>query len=209
MLGYFLASALPWMLTWLVNLLATGYLIIFPIPFAWQTLTRTARGEDDLPMIGTEWDLWEGVLKPLVWMALITVLCAGPALALHWYLPATYPSRLWILGGALALGSLFWPVALMSVALGEALVFVRPDWLIRCILGIGPVYVIAWLQCLLVAAGLVIVYATDLMHMGGGLLDTFAFPPAFATAALYCGYVLFRTLGLLFRHYRHRFPWKF
>jgi hypothetical protein len=28
-------------------------------------------------------------------------------------------------------------------------------------------------------------------------------------AELYFGYIVFRTLGLLFRHYRTRFPWKF
>jgi len=28
-------------------------------------------------------------------------------------------------------------------------------------------------------------------------------------ANLYLGYVVFRTLGLLFRHFRVRFPWKY
>ncbi len=179
---------------------------LFVVHFYWSTLTRTAAGEDDIPVTQTDWTFWEDAIKPALWLLAITAICLGPAYYLHVRL-ADDPNHRLFVATALLAGSFFWPVAVMSVALGETLLFLRPDWLVRCIWGIGPVYLVAWLQILLTLGFWYLFNRAErpLDQPGLRLLA----PIAGYAAELYFGYIVFRTLGLLFRHYRTRFPWKF
>jgi len=189
-----------------VVLILSIFVLLFVVHFFWSTLTRTAGGEDDIPVIQTDWTFWEDAIKPALWLIAITAICLGPAYYLNARL-ADDPHRRVIVVATMLTGSLFWPVAVMSVALGETLLFLRPDWLVRCILGIGPVYLVAWLQILL-TLGVGYLFSRAKLPFDQPGLSLLA-PIVGYAVELYLGYVIFRTLGLLFRHYRTRFPWKF
>ena len=208
-IGTLIAGLLPWPISLLIVVITVGYVVAFAIHFLWSTLTRTARGEDEIPVFDPTWDLWEDALKPLFWLLVVTSLCALPALTVWSFIPAGYPLTPVLMIAAVVLGSLFWPVAVLAVSLGESLLFLRPDWLIRGMLGIGPEYLLAWLQILVVVSALAAFYAIGPLCLGGWLVEEFCYPIAAAVVMFYLGFVLFRSLGLLHRHFRHRFPWKF
>ena len=175
--------------------------VLYAIQFYWNVLRCTAGDEDAIPWAQSDWSLWYDGVIPLFWMLVISALCLVPYGVLLYFGPPTLtsdPLAGWIV---LGIGWFFWPVAVMSVALGDSILFVRPDWLIRCILGIGPVYLVAWLTVMLAVAG----WAVFLLFWQ----IWFWIPILGFAVNLYLGYVVFRTLGLLFRHFRGRFPWKY
>lgn len=181
--------------------------LLYSIQFCWRTLLRTAVGEDEIPIIQPDWSIWEDAIKPALWLLAITAFCAGPTLLVHCFAPDS-PSKPTLCWTLLVGGALLWPVAVMSVALGETLLFLRPDWLLRCIIGIGPVYLVAWalliLTCVLWGA------VQQLAVPANAPLPVHSLYPVVSWAVwLYFAYVEFRIMGLLFRHFRHRFPWKY
>jgi hypothetical protein len=172
-----------------------GIVLLYAIQFYWAVLKSTAGGEDEIPWAQTDWSFWYDGIKPLVWMGVISFLCTLPRLLLRWFgspVLDTDPAAGWI---ALAVGWFFWPVAVMSVALGNTILFVRP------VIGVGPVYLVAWFAVLLAVAGWIIFL--QYWHIWIWI------PVVGFAVNLYFGYLVFRTLGLLFRHFRTRFPWKF
>jgi hypothetical protein len=180
-----------------------GIVLLYTVQFYWAVLRVTAGGDDEIPWAQTDWSFWHDGFKPVLWMLVISALCSLPwyLLGLSWFsamgLGGEQVVR-WIVLGA---GWFFWPVAVMSVALGNTILFVRPDWLVRCVIGIGPAYLVAWVAVLIAVAG----WGTFLLF--AHILIWIPILP-FAIN-LYFGYVVFRTLGLLFRHFRARFPWKY
>jgi hypothetical protein len=205
-----LASVLPFpLLPLLLSALATVYVVVFVAQFLWSTLTLTARGDDEIPLIAPDWDVWEDAVRPLLWLGVITALCAAPGGAI-WWLPTLGDStNTLLIGAGLVVGSLFWPIAVVSVAIGQSLWFLRPDWLVRCVFGIGPAYLAPWFLILAVGGALVAVFVGPPWLMRAPLVARYAYDVGAATATFYFGYVLFRTLGLLYRHFGQRFPWRF
>ncbi len=185
----------------------TVLIFLHAVQYFWRTMTDTATGDDDVPLVPSDYDFIDDALRPLAWIAVVTAACALPGWLTFQYLPAG-PNRVPLICAALALGSFLWPVAIMSVALGESLMFLRPDLLIRCILGIGPAYLIAWAIMMATLAGIGALLVLDptilwptAARVAYFLCSTFAL--------IYLNYNLFRALGLLFRHFRHRFPWRY
>lgn len=180
------------------------FISLYTFQFYWSTLRMTAGGHDIIPWIQSDWDLWDDAARPLFGLLVLSILCSAPALAMFWWLPgAGLQSNMVI--AALAVGWFFWPVGVMSLALGNSVLFLRPDWLVRCVMGIGPAYLVAWFTVLIALAcwtfsTTFITSVTQSRMLTSGLVLAVNF---------YCGYVVFRTFGLLFRHFRERFPWKF
>lgn len=174
---------------------------VYIVQFYWSVLRMTAAGDDEIPWIQSDWGVWEDGLKPLIWMIAISAFCSAPAwIYAEWAARAGFVDPV-IQMLLLGIGWFFWPVAVMSVSLGNSILFVRPDWLVRCVIGIGPVYLVAWLAVIISVGGW---YAT--WRIGHILIWI---PVVGMAINLYVGYVVFRTLGLLFRHFRARFPWEF
>jgi len=76
----------------------------------------------------------------------------------------------------------------------------------------GPRYLVAWALVMITLMGWLFFMSLDVPSTGSVGLDmaVMFFRQAVTTGAnLYFGYVTFRMIGLLFRHYRHRFPWKY
>ncbi len=191
-------------LIWPLLVVVYVIVLLYVIQFLWHTLTSTAGGEDEIPLIQPDFSWWDDAVMPAIWLMAISGLCFGPALYFRFF--AETRESLLVLGLMIA-GSFFWPVAVMSVALGDSLLFVRPDWLLRCIFGIGPVYIVAWLT--LVASLFVSVWMQVAAIPHNLLAFILIYPLASWIIRIYFGYVMFRILGLLFRHFRERFPWNF
>ena len=186
---------------WLFMIPVYGLIAVYLIQFYWSVLRMTAAGEDVMPWSQADSSLWHDGVKPFVWLVGVSLLCTAPRWLLGRFGPpelANDTAALWV---ALGAGWFFWPVAVMSVALGNTILFARPDWLIRCVIGIGPVYIVAWLAVMIAVAGWLL------------FLQFWQFlvwiPVVPFAINLYVGYVVFRTIGLLFRHFRARFPWKY
>jgi hypothetical protein len=205
--GTFL-SAFFGFFVWPIVLLLTAVVFFYIVQFFWSTLTRTAAGDDEIPITETEWDLVSDGLVPLLWLLGISVVCFGPAAYLAWFAPDR-PTRSLEIYTALIAGSFFWPVAVMSAALGQSIEFLRPDWLIRCIWGIGPVYLLAWMMVVGVPLACDFILTTLDLLEAVPLIGPIAYLLVFTVDSVYMGYVVFRTLGLLYRHFHHRFPWRF
>ncbi|MBU0640888.1 MAG: hypothetical protein KKB50_18635 [Planctomycetes bacterium] len=185
--------------------------VLYVVQFYWTVLTVTAAGEDELPWFDADWSWWHSGLKPLLWVGWISFICSLPGLWVHWYMPDTDPGKTALFWGVLVTGWFFWPVAVMSVALGNSILFIRPDWLIRCVVGVGPVYIVAWIAVLITLGAWVLFLMmpepafVSVVPVAGELL----YVVVVTFVNLYFGYVLFRILGLIFRHFRTRFPWKY
>lgn len=174
---------------------------IFLMQFYWSTLELTAGGEDEIPAFQSGFDFWDDGLRPILVLAIISGFCSIPLAALALFGPGSLAGDPLLRLIALGAGWFFWPIAVMSVALGRRLLFLRPDWLVRCVAGIGPAYVVAWLAVIAAVAGWLLAMQ---------FIDYwFWFPVVGVAINMYFGYVLFRTLGLLYRHFHERFPWKF
>lgn len=185
----------------LVGVFGCLIVAIFAVEFYWNTLRDSAFAEDEIPWSHDGWDLWEDALYPTAWLIAIGVACSLPAWLFAYWAPAGIAFRGEIYTALMFVGWFFWPVAVMSVALGNTILFARPDWLVRCVIGIGPLYVLPWLL-----VTLLLVVWRKVFELGGVLAVLPLIGPA---VNLYIGYVLFRTLGLLFKHFRHRLPWKY
>ncbi len=180
---------------------AWALFVVLVVQFYWSVLRRTAFGEDRVPLVAVEESIWHDAVKPTFWLAGVSLLCWLPAGLLGRFGPPAVAagSLPWWL--ALGVGWFFWPVAVMSVGLGNSITLLRPDWLVRCVIGIGPAYLIVWGAALVSVAGW-FAFPT--------LAGASSWTPALGLAAqAYWGYVVFRTLGLLFRRFRKRFPWKY
>lgn len=181
--------------------------LLYAVRFVWGTLTLSAAGEDDLAALSEDWSWLADAVLPALWLALFTVASLVPWALVTWFVPATQPGRPGLQLAALALGVFFWPAMVLAASLASPLAAVRPDILIRVVIGIGPAYLLAWGVVLATFAlwlGMLwsigwLAVLTPLPGVGLLFLSIFA--------ALYSGYVAFRTLGVLYRHRSDRLRW--
>lgn len=200
-----------------VSIVLQFVLFAYLYQFLWVVMKETAAGEDDVPWFDWEFDLYETCVLPSCWLTAITIALTGiPLTIVNWTIPPG-PDR-WIYAlWAVAIGWFFFPVAVMCVAIGHSIKALRPDHLIRALIAIGPWYFFAWPIVMVVLAGWVLLpFSARLLAAQpwfSSIAASFAlmvFLKALATALnFYFGYVLFRMIGLLFRHFRHRLPWGF
>ena len=203
-IGFFIVKLVLGFLSFVVGLVV----FVYTIRFFWNTLVMTAAGEDVIATAGTSWDWWDDAIRPLFWFFAITAVCGFPAWLTAYYTPDSPLKHLCIVFATLA-GSFFWPIAVMSVAISERLAFLRPDWLLRCIVGIGPTYIVAWLA-MLVTVGAAYAFRVASAYVADfHPLLRICYSSLGYFLMFYFGYVLFRSVGLLYRHFHERFPWQF
>jgi hypothetical protein len=177
--------------------------------YAWLALTETAAGRDDIPLVPADWSIWSDAIKPLLVLLLISFVCCVPMFMGMSFLPAGTPFRSAMLVALLAVGSIAWPAAVLAYGVTDSITGLRPDYVVRVIAVTRGVYVLAWL----IVAGV----ATLWWQVSGSAKALVLFVNPFVAIAiievfatvitLYCTYVVFRTLGLLQRHFGPRMPW--
>lgn len=198
------------LLAMLLQLPKLGLFLLFPVlvglavfvaQYLWATLRRTAFGEDRVPAVASENSLWHDGFKPLFWVVLVAAVCTAPAWSLHVIGSLAVPIDPPFILLALAGGWFLWPVAMMSVGLGNSIALLRPDYLVKCIGKLGGAYFAAWATMGLAMAAVAALAIAGQKWPWIGL--------AVCAAGMYVLYVMFRTLGLLYRHYHEKFPWRF
>ena len=181
--------------------------------FLINTITEIARGEDTLPNVSVS-DVWEDLVRP-AWLFLASMVLMGiPAIVLLVARPDTTAIHLpWIL----ALAGLFcWPAAILMVAIGNGFRALWPHLVLRTILSAFGAYVAVW--CLLVVASLPI-FLPILVKAGylpawsvtsgdGGGGARIVAGLAGCVAESYTMVVSMRLIGLYYRHFKSRFPWR-
>ncbi len=178
------------------------------LQFFTSVLVTTAEGDDDIPLRDAEWNFADNVAWPIAALGSITAVCGLPAMIVGWYTPAGAENRMLLIGAAAAFGSLFWPIATMSVLVGGSLGYLRPDWLLRCIFRVGPTYLLAWLMVMMTAGIWWLTWYAYGQVPQLSLLMRVLSPFWLIGVNLYFGYVLFRNIGLVYRHFGDRLPKK-
>lgn len=223
--GTLLAMLCTWALTAMTQaILAVG---AFIVPFAmlfviiawalvhmyiihvmWLTLTVTVDGEDELPLAMPIQSIWDEVFMPAFRLLAAVAVCLLPAILVWWFLSGT-AARDVLQPLTLLFGAFLFPVALMGLGIGQSIFFLRPDWLVRCIIAIGPIYIVPW------AIVMLMLLLSHLLVLGLGAFPQALFinevliPVVLVFLQMYLGYVLFRTVGLMYRHFRDRLPGQF
>jgi hypothetical protein len=188
--------------------------------YMFDVLVSTAGGEDELPNLPVLTDWWDDIIRPylLFQFSFLYALLPGIAALIYFLISfygsevETFPANQLVLLVALfGLGLFFWPMTIMGLALGGSIVTIRPDYVLRSIMGTFFPYlaccVSLYLCCL----------AWGISH--------FSFSAVVAKEGSIAGYILIglagqigglclwiyamRTMGLLYRHYKHRLAWDF
>ena len=194
---------LYWATPALLRILVLPIVLVLWLPlnvqFYWSIMRRAAFGEERAPIWGVEAGVWYDMIKPSLWILVISAICFLPAMIVTHFVGASGSGMQPIVTLVVVLGWFFWPLAVLSVGLGDSPVLLRPDWLIRCLIAIGPAYILIWLVVIFgEIAGYVLTTRLQTEWCGAVML--------FALRS-YTTYLVFRTLGVFYRHRRHRFPW--
>jgi hypothetical protein len=192
----------------LITLVGLGFVLGQLLQFYLNVLLATAHGDEDISLVDDEQGFVEGMLIPMWRILLISGLYAFPAFLTAYYLPIGAENRTLLIGVAALLGTFFWPMALMLVWLGGSLTYMRPDRVGWAIWRVGPVYGLAWITVLITQGAWTLAFLTFERATGGSLLAAALVPFWLLTICFYFGYVLFRTLGVIYRHYGERLPWR-
>lgn len=201
-----------------VPLLAAAFMLnLMILAFFWNILEQTIAGKDDEIGLGVDLDVWHTFVRPALILLFFSLASFLPG-ATAWGMAQVVPPEnmnpvalgffIFFLVLQLAIWFL-WPIMVVSYCVGETIAILRPDLLVRCIIGVGWSYPVVWL----LASGIAAAWAlsdllTALLH---GRFPGSQYVAAFCSEFLtiYLGYALFRGIGLVYRHFRHRFPWQF
>lgn len=184
-------------------LLSLGALFLY----AYEIIVSTAYGEDEMPTLLSieelREDLWPalGSLAATVGFLLIPSIVAGLVMMANSTPEDTVVVVLACTGGA---SVLFFPVAILAVALGGVSVLWRFDLLVRTVVA-APLPYLGLLVSLAVAAALAGYLGMAVLNnpANGGFV-LFALLGAVLT---YFVLVSARQIGLFYRHFSDRFPW--
>lgn len=211
--GMCVLAALGWFLpaAWFIALVPLHVAIaIYAMHFNFLVFETTVGGEDLVPWYETNWDLWDDAVVPVWRIGVISALCSLPAMLLVAFVRPANAAEWSAAAVLLVAGWLLWPIGVMTITVGNSILCLRPDVLVRSITRIGPRYLLAYGLVILLILGwgafLMVRPRTGVPGLDLGLLMllTLAAP----LVNLYLGYVLFRTLGLLYRHFQQRLPWR-
>lgn len=207
-LGVMLAIFSMHLVVVLFALIGLGFVVGQVLQFYLGVLVSAAQGDDEIDLIDEQFSFVEGLVVPMTRIVTITGLYAFPALAAAYYLPPQVENRALIIAAAALAGTLLWPMALMLVWLGGSLANMRPDRVVWAIARVGPVYGLAWLTVLLTVLAWFAGFRLLAETSGRTFLSAVLAPVWLLTTCYYFGYVLFRTLGVIYRHYGARLPWR-
>lgn len=193
----------------IVGLAGAGFAIGQVLAFYSNVLWSTARGDDDIELLDDRWTYMEGLFVPLARIVVITLVYWLPVIVAQHYIPADAGNRTMLLTGALLVSTGLWPMAVLLVWMGGSLTYLRPDHVIVSIARIGPVYVFAWGVVLMTFLAWWFSLNAIFAQAPKGWFGYLVVPLWLTAGCFYFGFVLFRTLGVIYRHFGQRLPWKF
>ncbi len=183
-------------------LLVTGYLCAFYL----EVIRDAAAGEDDLPNVWIS-SVYDDLIRPLLQFIASAAVVALPGLLLLLY---GFGSRTWELVPlafvVMGVGGLFWPIVVLSMAIGGGMAPPLPHVIIRTAL-CAPLAYLAVLTALGVTVGLQYFAEFGLeryLSQGSGLLVTKAIS---LSVGVYTTIVAMRAIGLFYLHNKRKFPW--
>jgi|GEM_PF-988075 len=214
-----LATALgAWLPTLLISIPMLGFarllvagivavaVIGYTVQFFWSVMNTTANGDDELSLFQADWDWMDDAIRPALTLVFVSVFCSLPAIAAQlWGLPPAFAARGVFVAGLLGAGWILWPMAVLLTSVSGTFTALRPDRIVRCILAVGPAYMSAVLA-VFASLGLFAGYIYALGWVALAPIVRAALSVAGFPLNFYFGYVLFRNLGLIYRHFGARLP---
>lgn len=184
-------------LGWVVGIIAGGYLAAYMI----KILGASAAGDDRLPDWPEVTDWWQDLVCPL---GLLVATVAASFLPLILYYVGHARARNWdpaVMQGLIALGALYLPMALVSVALSQTVEALNPVRVVVGIVKTMPAYLLATA----VLAGTYLFSGRIQTHLAGSVPVLGSL--AAGAVSLYATMVEMRILGLLYYTHRKRLGW--
>ncbi len=205
-----------------INLVASLLIMVMQLTFAGfvfsfflSVIRETASGVDDLPQVVWINDWLDDLVRPMVHFLLTWLMVLLPAfLAMIKMTIDGTDINWWIVGFLVVVGVFFWPALILAVSIGGGVAGVWPHTIIRTALSAPLAYLAVWLV-VLVAFGVSVMAQSRWLY--DGLVKIAPQNPFKAvlllsivsgTLNVYAMIVAMRAIGLFYRHFKSRFPWK-
>lgn len=199
---------------WWLKLIVFGWLAAAFM----NIVAEVCSGNDDMPNVTMEDGIYGDVIVPAFRFIATFALAMAPAIA---FLVLDYfgliPQTPWagIMGFAwLAIGVFAWPMIMLMFSLGVGEAVFRVDLMITTLFRALLPYLAIWLVLLLLGALSVMTsfgFLLRFLGMGnplGDLMSMFVAALIIDVIGTYLWIVALRTIGLYYRHYKHRFAFK-
>jgi len=194
----------------LFKFLLMGVVYGYLCAFFMTVILEVASGEDELPTVSISHiyvDLFSALLRFLCSWGLV-LLPATSYSILAWYSghEISWP----VLGVLAATGIFLWPAVILGVSIGGGFQGLWPHIIIRTVISAFLPYIAIW-AILIIAFSLVVFPLTDYFAI---LADRIASVPTLSITMIevimttYAMIVSMRAIGLFYRHYKSKFPWK-
>ncbi len=186
----------------LITVITVGYLYAF----MQKVIVHSAQGEDGMPDFPELGEWWSDILQPFLFLLGVSLVSFGPGLLVLIFSGENIAQG--ILGMAmLGFGALYFPMALLAVAVSDNFIGLSPHIVIPSMLKVFPAYIVALLMIgtlfgIRLAGGL----AVNSIPLEMIPIKIFA-TLVMGFISLYLLTVNMRVLGLLFRSYRARLGW--
>ncbi len=195
----------------LLGLLVYGYVCSYYL----RTVTHAAAGDEGLPPIGVGGNWIDDMLIPMLqWLGCQLFVLAPAIIAAILMFIYAVPKNISIAtcGVLGAMGMFFWPIFILTVALGGFSMLFRFD---KCVTAVfrspGPYVLI----CVLLTVAIAPIWAAKIYiyFQGAGLLaelvgvSTFTLRIILLGLETYCMLVCTRLIGLYYHHFKDDFPW--
>jgi len=186
--------------SWALSIITTGYLFAY----MQKIIAHSAQGDEQMPDFPEFSEWWSDIVLPFLLFAGTFAISFAPALAVFFLLrgetePTSFGAAL---VGALIIGGIYFPMALLAVAVSDNFLALSPHIVVPSMFRVFLPYLVACaLLALLVGVKIGSKLAFELLPMPVVPTILMGF------ISLYALVVEMRVLGLLFRSYRERLGW--
>ncbi len=205
-----------------INLMMSFLMLVMQLAFAGfvfsfflSVIRETASGADDLPQIVWINDWLDDLIRPMLHFLLTWLMVLLPAFLALVKMRMDDAVIDWrIIGLLAAVGVFFWPALILAVSIGGGVVGIWPHTIIRTAVSAPLAYLAVWLV-VLVAFGISVLAQSSWLY--AGLIKIAPQNPFKAvmllsivsgTLNVYAMIVAMRAIGLFYRHFKNRFPWR-
>lgn len=178
----------------IVSLMVLGYLVAL----SFDIIQTTATGSDEAPDFPTITSLVDDVWTPLLQSTVAAIVAFAPAVVTSLYFGETATTS-WLITGLWIGGSIYYPMALLAVAITGSLTSLSPTVILPSLFRAGWLY---W-------AGILIFFLIKGVEtlLGHLPLSPFIIGPVLAVFSLYVLMTNARILGLIYRRHSDDFQW--